>query len=148
MASVIKLGGGKQPPRAIDFYDPTDGNKRKRIRLGVVSAEDANQVCRLVEKLVAAKSLDAEVARWLCGLSDDIHQRIADNGLIEPRNPTAKLPTLGAFFAKYLEQRRSDLAPASIKRLELKKKPSNRGSVPIPRSPRSPPMVRPIGGHR
>jgi hypothetical protein len=47
---------------------------------------------------------------------------IADKGLVEPRSPTAKSPTLGTFFAKYLEQRRSELAPASIKRLELAKK--------------------------
>jgi hypothetical protein len=34
----------------------------------------------------------------------------------------ATLSTLGVFFAKYLDQRRTDLAPASVKRLELMRK--------------------------
>ena len=123
MASVVKLGMGKQPPRAIDF---THDNKRKRIRLGVVSREDANQVCRLVEKLVACKSLntapDSDVIHWLAGLSDEIHRRIADKGLTEPRNPPPASPTLSAFLGKYIEQRKSDLAASSVKRLEYTKK--------------------------
>jgi hypothetical protein len=32
MASVVRLGKGKQPPRAIDDVDPSEGGKRKRIR--------------------------------------------------------------------------------------------------------------------
>jgi integrase len=125
MASVVKLGGSKQPPRAIDYTDPIDG-LRKRIRLGKVGSEDAQQVCRLVEKLIACRALgrapDADTVHWLAGLSDTIHDRIADKGLSEPRNPTTKRATLGEFLAKYLEQRRADLAPASIKRLEFTRK--------------------------
>ncbi len=43
MASIVKLGKGKQPPRAIDFTDP-DSGKRQRIRLGVVSFDEAGLV--------------------------------------------------------------------------------------------------------
>ena len=39
MASIVKLGKGKQPIRAIDFI-AIDG-KRKRVRLGTVTHEQA-----------------------------------------------------------------------------------------------------------
>ena len=45
MASIVKLGKGKQPPRSIDFTG-LDG-KRKRLRLGVVTRSDAETAKRM-----------------------------------------------------------------------------------------------------
>ncbi|MDA1214961.1 MAG: hypothetical protein O2955_20855, partial [Planctomycetota bacterium] len=71
MASIQKLGKGKQPLRAIDFTDPLS-KKRKRIRLGVVSHDFAVECKRRIERLVAAKSLnhpDPETSHWLTGIA-------------------------------------------------------------------------------
>ncbi|HZL90122.1 MAG TPA: phage integrase SAM-like domain-containing protein [Pirellulaceae bacterium] len=91
--------------------------------------EEADQICRLVEKLLTCKAFNTspapETVTWLDGLSDDVHQRIADKGLCPPRMPKPKLPTLGEFLAKYLSQRGTDLQPSSIKRLELTQKSLN-----------------------
>ena len=121
MASITKLGKGKQPPRAIDFVDSTDGGKRKRIRLGVVGLSQAREAKVRVEKLLSAKVLnhtpDAETVRWLAGVCDTIHGRIVRAGLAEPRQPVPTAPQLGDFLAKHLEQRKAELEPASIERL-------------------------------
>ena len=112
MASVTKLGKGKQPPRAIDFVDPEDG-KRKRVRLGVVGYDVAQQAALRFEKLLTAKtlnqSIDSETAVWLRGVSGDVHDRLAKVGLCEPRTPVLKAPTLGKWIATFLEQRQHGL---------------------------------------
>ena len=120
MASIVKLGKGKQPPRAIDFVG-LDG-KRKRIRLGIVTLEQARQAKLRVEKLVAAKKLnqtpDSETVTWLRGVSDKLHDRIARVDLCPPREPTSACPTLAGFLKKYIEQRCHELEPSSVERLE------------------------------
>lgn len=122
MASVTKLGSGKQPPRAIDFVDDTDGGKRKRIRIGVTSHDEAERFCRQVERLLTAKILnqgiDSETAKWLAGVPDSLHERIAQKGLCQSRQPITKAPKLEYWLTKYISQRRSDLKPGSIARLQ------------------------------
>ena len=112
MASVTKLGKGKQPPRAIDFVDPADG-KRKRVRLGVVTYDVAQQAALRIEKLLMAKtlnqSIDSETAVWLRGVSGDVHERLAKVGLCEPRTPIAKAPTLAKWITTFLAQRSHSL---------------------------------------
>jgi integrase len=121
MASITRLGRGKQPPRAIDFVDSTDGGKRKRIRLGVVTHDIAEETKRRVEKLLTAKILnqpiDQETARWLTGISEEIHSRLARSGLCDSREPAPESPSLGKFCSKYLDQRKHELKPGSIQRL-------------------------------
>ena len=122
MASITKIGKGKQPPRAIDFIDDTDGRRRKRVRLGVVTHGEAAEAKRRIEKLLTAKILnqppDQETASWLNGVSDTIHDRIARAGLAEPRQAPPTAPQLGDFLEKYIAQRRSELKPASLERIE------------------------------
>lgn len=125
MASIIKLGSGKQPPRAIDFYDDTHNGHgsgtRKRVRLGTVTYDEAQEAKLRIEKLLAAKHLhqtpDPETQRWLAKISDTIHDRLARAALCEPRKPATIAPTLGDFIDKYLQQRKGDLATSSHKRL-------------------------------
>ena len=96
MASIVKLGKGKHPPRAIDFNNTT--GKRDRLRLGIVTHDDAEECCRRVEKLLTAKRLnnspDAPTAEWVAGVSDDIHEKLARFGLCLPRVPKNAAPTL------------------------------------------------------
>ena len=54
MASITKIGKGKQPPRAIDFIDDTDGRRRKRVRLGVVTHGEAAEAKRVADRKAAA----------------------------------------------------------------------------------------------
>ena len=122
MASITKLGRGKQPPRAIDFVDDTEGGKRKRIRIGVTSHDFAEEVCRRVEQLLSAKLLNQGIgpatAEWLAGVSDTLHERIAQKGLCQSRQPATKAPKLEIWLTKYIGQRGSDLKPGSIDRLQ------------------------------
>ena len=122
MASITKIGPGKQPPRAIDFVDDTDGGKRKRIRIGITSHDFAEEVCRRVEQLLSAKLLNQgigpETAAWLVGVSDTLHERIAQKGLCQSRQPATKAPKLEIWLTKYIGQRGSDLKPGSIDRLQ------------------------------
>jgi integrase len=66
----------------------TDG-KRRSIRLGKMPMKAAEEVCRRVEYLVAAKAsgtaIDNDTARWLASTSDAMHAKLAAVGLVEPR---------------------------------------------------------------
>ncbi len=120
MASVTKIGKGKQPPRAIDFIDPMDG-KRKRIRLGVTTQDSAVEACRRIDRLISAKTLNQSIqpedAVWLRGLPFTIHERIADKGLCPHREPPTKAPKLAEWTAKYIAQRSSEITESSADRL-------------------------------
>ena len=123
MASIVKLGKGKQPPRAIDFVDSTDNGKRKRIRIGIVTHDDAVEFKRRIEKLITAKVLntspDQETTVWLTGIGDAIYERLATHGLVPHRQGKNLADTkLGAFVDKYVEQRRHDVKPASLTKIE------------------------------
>ena len=121
VASITKLGKGKQPARAIDFVDPTDNRKRKRIRLGIVQHRDAVEAKHRIEKLLTARvlnqSIDSETAMWLSGVSCEIHERIARVGLCEPREPEATSPQLAEWITRYLEQRAPEIAAGSLQRI-------------------------------
>jgi integrase len=120
MASIVKLGKGKSPPRAIDFKNTT--GKRDRLRLGIVSHDDAQEACRRVEKLLAAKRLnqsaDGPTLEWVAGVSDEIHERLARFGLCRPRVEKNIVPTLQEWVAKFIEQRKPELKEGSIQRLQ------------------------------
>jgi len=109
VASIVKLRSGKQPPRAIDFVG-MDG-KRKRIRLGKVMHDDAKDAKRGIQRLLLCRQhgqdIDNDTARWLAGLDDKIHDRVARHGLCERRKRPAEmaLSELGAFIDAYIESR-------------------------------------------
>jgi len=107
MASISKQKNGR---RTVQFV-AADG-KRKSIRLGKVSQNDALTVKLKIEKLVAATitkhGLDAETARWVKGLETGLAEKLANAGLIEP--PDAS--TLQAFINAYIESR-TDVKPST-----------------------------------
>ena len=119
MASVHKTDGGKKPGRAVQFEDAQ--GKRRTIRLGRIGFDDARTFANRVEALVSKQRLniavdtDADLVRWLAGLSDDLYARLARFGLVTPKTPlepVAGAPTLAAWCERY-EQSRTDLKPAS-----------------------------------
>ena len=85
---------------------------RKTIRLGKTSIKQAESFKIKLEALIAGRfsgSIDAETARWIAGLPDDIYGRLAAVGLVNVRAATMSL-TLGQFLNEYT-QSRSDVKP-------------------------------------
>jgi integrase len=107
MASVGMDGNGR---RRILFV-AGDGT-RKTIRLGKVSQRQAESFKVKVESLIAqgiTGSIDDEVSRWLAGLDDLMHARLAAVGLTKPRKSSGAL-ALGPFIDAYIAGR-SDIKP-------------------------------------
>ncbi len=107
MASVGKDSKGWR----IRFYD---GNgERKQVRLAGINQATAEQIGRHIDILNAAK-MAAEPLRerqtilWLQKISQNIHDKLAAVGLVEPRVST----TVGEFIADYIK-RRCDVAPGT-----------------------------------
>ena len=61
---------------------------RRTVRLGQCTEKQAQVVRTKIESLIATKitgQQDDEVSRWLAGLPDELHSRIAKTGLLPPR---------------------------------------------------------------
>jgi len=88
MASLSTDPSGR---RRIQFADP--GGKRHTLRLGKIPKKSAETIRVHVEHLIAAglagTAPPEATARWLAGLGDDLHERLARAGLVEPRAKTA-----------------------------------------------------------
>ncbi len=112
MASISKQPNGR---KTIQFVAPD--LKRKSIRLGKVSIRAAEAVKLKVEHLVSAMetkhALDAETARWLTEIPDDLQNKLAAVGLIGQPERT----TLRAFIDRYLDTR-TDIQPGTLTALK------------------------------
>ncbi len=98
MASICDDGGGL---KRILIVCP-DGIRRP-IRLGKCSAKQAQTFRVRVEALVSAcitGSMDDETSRWLAGLDDKMHARLAAVGLVTAR--TGGRAVLGAFIDHFI----------------------------------------------
>jgi len=84
------------------LFTSQDG-KRKTLYLGKTPKKSAEVICIRVEHLVNAASsklpVDPETARWVAGIGDDLHAKLAAVGLISPR-VSAKLIE---FLTSYIE---------------------------------------------
>jgi hypothetical protein len=83
----------KTGTRRIQFLD--DG-ARRTIRLGKMPKKSAESVKARVEHLIVARTagvaIDAETARWVADLGDDLHDKIARVGLSPPGRPAWSSP--------------------------------------------------------
>jgi integrase len=92
------------------------GDKHRRsIRLGKINQKTANEVKLKVEHLnalaVAKLPMDADTARWVSAIGDDLAAKLAAVGLI----PERRSETLGQFLNGYLDRRRADGSkPATV----------------------------------
>ena len=109
MASIINRPNRH---RWVQFYDGE--GKRQTIRLGQVTKKNAEEVCRRVEALIAAKtsgdSLDASTAGWVRNLEGKIRDRLAKLDLVEPK---LRKIALGDFLDDYIEGR-SDVGSGTL----------------------------------
>jgi len=117
VASVIDDPNGR---KRIQFV-ASDG-KRKTIRLGKMSAKQAESFKGKTEALVGQTitgALDDEASRWLIGLNDTMHERLAAVGLVKPRK--FSMMTLGAFVDAYIADR-TDAKPQTLINLKQARK--------------------------
>ncbi len=116
MASVSHDKGSGR--RRIQFVAP-DG-KRQAIRLGKVTAKQAETAKLHVEDLVACKSTGSSLrpatADWLASLTDTMRRRLERVDLIRPRERT-KCPTLAEWVRGYIAGR-TDVKPNTRRNLE------------------------------
>ena len=94
-----------------------DGDKRRKsLRLSgdIGNKKDADAIARKVTAIVSAsiskRSLDNAIAQWVAEIDDDLHARLSQAGLIEPRQ-SAKL---GDFLTGYVEARKSEVEVRTI----------------------------------
>ena len=88
--------------------------ERQTIALGAMTAAQAHWFQERVEALVDAIRADSppdpSTAKWVAGLSDDLHAKLARAGLVisrvEPNQ--AAIPTLGPFIDRYIKEREGD----------------------------------------
>lgn len=110
MASISKDSNGT---KRVAFYDAN--GERYYVRLGKISMKTANTIKNHVENLVAAQtmkvSVDAETARWVDGISDKIHGRLADTGIIPHRKI---IGTLEEVIPQIIKERSLDAKPATV----------------------------------
>lgn len=78
--------------------------KRKTLRLGHVTAKQADAIKIRIEQLLASQAtgvMDTEAARWVASLDDTMHGRIAALGLVPPRQTLNA--TLGTLLDAYFD---------------------------------------------
>lgn len=112
MASIMKQPNGR---KAIQIVCP-DG-KRRTIRLGKVDMPTARDAKHFIESIASRRwnGLEPTAAQvdWLKSLTDEIHKRLANAGIVEPR--TGERPEMHALeaFVKCYIDKRTDLTPAT-----------------------------------
>jgi integrase len=114
MASIVTESTGR---RRVFFEH---AGQRKSISLGGWSMKQAEGFkLRLEALLISLGSgiADVDVEKWLMQMGDDLHAKLAAVDLVKPRAAT----TLGGWLAKHIEEKRAELKPASIKKLEQTK---------------------------
>ena len=96
----------KSGTRRIQFILP--GEKRKAIRLGRVPLRVAESVKTRIELLVVAKvthaAIDGATAQWLADIDDALHAKLAEHGLVQPREKTCR-HTLHELIDQFKEKR-------------------------------------------
>lgn len=112
MASISDDPNGRKRILFIDAH-----GKRRPLRLGKVTARQAEAVKLRVERLAAAQFTghppDDETSRWLADLDTALYEKLAAVSLVRPR--TSK--ELGPWLEKYIGGR-SDLKPESRRKLQ------------------------------
>jgi integrase len=127
MATLRKIKGKRGTTWEVLFY--LLGMKRPTIRLGRVNQRIADTAKRMIESLVAAKitghSLDPETAAWVASVSDTIHNRLAQAGLVPPRQDTSPAAHTASCLEDHIEryiQSRTKLKPNTLRNYKTTKR--------------------------
>lgn len=113
MASITNRPGGH---KWIFFTPP--GMKRRALRLGKVSRDDAVIVKRHVERLLSAHKLgdmpDLKTVQWLTEIGEHLHTAIANVGLTKPRSAR----TVKQLCDWFEENNRGSCAPSTLRNIK------------------------------
>jgi len=127
MATLRKKNGKRGTTWEVLFYLP--GMKRPTIRLGRVNQRIAETAKRMIESLVAAMitghSLDSETAAWVASISDTIHNRLAQAGLVPPRQGASPTTQAASRLEEHIEryiQSRTRLKPNTVRNYKTTKR--------------------------
>ena len=105
----------KDGTKRIGFTGPD--RRRRTLYLGRTSKRTAEEVKGKVERLnaanVAGHAPDDATARWVAGLDDVMHTKLAKLGLVSARQSA----TVGGFFPQYAESRAVEVKPATLTHL-------------------------------
>ncbi len=108
MASIASDGKGF---RRLLFVDPT--GKRVAVRLGKISPNHAESLRVHVENLISAaiqgQPPSDHTTRWVAGLDDVLHKKLARVGLVTSRESAR----LGLFLDGYIDGREADTKPST-----------------------------------
>ena len=107
MASVGKDSKGYR----VRFVMPDGTNKT--IRLSGIKKSTVVEIAGHIKELIAAKAtasaIDRRTANWLRDIGQNIHDKLSNAGLVEPRASS----NLGDFLTGYIK-RRSDVKPGTV----------------------------------
>ncbi|MAE66683.1 MAG: integrase [Phycisphaeraceae bacterium] len=119
MAGLAKETRKDRTYYRITLYD-RDG-RRRFIRIGDVTERDAERIKDKVDSLVSASiagtAPDQPTARWVAKIGDELADKLATAGLIEPRQRA----TLGGFLDDFIGQR-TDLKPSTRTKLGMSRR--------------------------
>ena len=105
---MASLSTDKSGNRKIQFVDV--GRERRTIYLGKIPKKAAETIKTRVEYLVVAQrtglGIDSDTALWVTKIDDRLAEKLADKGLIEPREKIV-VPALEAFLDSYIAGRAS-----------------------------------------
>src|SRR5262249_10868998 len=100
MATLFRENNGNY---RVQFLGP-DG-KRRGVRLGAGAEEQAERQRAYVEDILQSRrnghSPQAATTRWLSNIGDELAEKLARVGLIEPRVPPAEISNDGPQLAKF-----------------------------------------------
>ncbi len=124
MASLIPLKGKRGTSYEVQFCDGPD--RRPRVRLGRLPKKAAEAAKTRIEYLIAAKqaghAIDGDTARWLEGLTNTIHARLAKAGLVPSRRNANEAPrtilTLAQLVDRYISRREGNLKPNTVRKMK------------------------------
>jgi integrase len=121
MATICNDPGGR---RRILFIDRN--GDRKGIYLGKVSKRTAEEIKTRVESIntaaIAGHSIDGDTAEWLGKIGDALHAKLANAGLVTPRQaPAGQETRLAEFIAGYIAGR-TDVKPGTATNLNAGKR--------------------------
>ena len=116
MASLTTRQNGSR------FISFTDGNGQSRtITLGKVAKRYGETVKVKVEDLASAVANHHaprdDTTRWLAGIDDRLHDKLAHVGLVQPRVKA----TVEGWLERYIIEREDDLKPESLRKLKQTK---------------------------
>ena len=98
--------------------------RRRSLRLGKVTQRQAESVRVKIEGIIAANQsnlpMDGETSAWIGGISDELHERLAQVGMVKAKSPVADR-RIGAFIDRFNADRPDSQTRTLINMLQVRR---------------------------